>query len=357
MNFTEALRKRAVWRFPRLSSFFPLLALAFCLSATTGRSFTALYVFGDSLSDTGNNPAPAGSYYNGRYSNGALWVEYLSAELGLPYNSTNNFAISGSQTSDLAAQIGGLTGSTNLQSGLFAVLSGGNDFLQNAGLGINDAAWNTVITNAVFNLTNAISQLYTNGAREILWGNLPNLGKTPFLLSISASFASYIGSKVVLFDTAVASAATNVMQRSPGLRIYLVDNFTVLSNVLSAPAVYGFTVTTNDALDDPNLTDKSFNGPGANYVFWDRIHPTTKMHAVTGAAAFSAVGVQLHIAPSGTNFTLSVSNLYPSLPYTIQGSTNLINWTNYIAFTPAATNATMTLTNGPEGKAYYRMAY
>ena len=148
------------------------------------------------------------------------------------------------------------------------------------------------------------------------------------------------------------------MQRSPGLRIYLVDNYALLSNVLSAPALYGFTVTTNeDALDDPNLTDKSFNGPGANYVFWDRIHPTTKMHAVIGAAAFSAVGVQLHIVPSGTNFTLAVGNLYPGLPYTIQSSTNLTSWSNYDAFTATATNTTVALTNGMGGNAFYRVAY
>src|ERR1700720_1020420 len=70
---------------------FTAVLLALCLAATTGYSFTALYAFGDSLSDTGRNPAPGPSYYNGRYSNGPLWVEYLSAQLGLTYNSSNNF--------------------------------------------------------------------------------------------------------------------------------------------------------------------------------------------------------------------------------------------------------------------------
>jgi phospholipase/lecithinase/hemolysin len=95
---------------------FPLVLLVFLLSvATTGYSFTTLYAFGDSVSDTGRNPAgPAQSYFNGRYSNGPLWVEYLSASLGLPYNAANNFAVSGSTTSDLQSQIAGLTASTNL---------------------------------------------------------------------------------------------------------------------------------------------------------------------------------------------------------------------------------------------------
>ena len=94
---------------------FLLFLLAFFLTATSGHAFTALYVFGDSLSDTGRNPAtPPASYYNGRFCNGPLWVEYLSAELGLPYNASDNFAVSGSTTSNLLSQIAGLTPSPNL---------------------------------------------------------------------------------------------------------------------------------------------------------------------------------------------------------------------------------------------------
>ena len=49
--------------------------------------FTQLVIFGDSLSDTGNaNDAlgvasAADGYFNGRFSNGPLWVEYLADQL------------------------------------------------------------------------------------------------------------------------------------------------------------------------------------------------------------------------------------------------------------------------------------
>jgi phospholipase/lecithinase/hemolysin len=60
--------------------------------------FSKVYVFGDSLVDTGNvyiatsadpnDPfptfPPSPPYYNGRHSNGPLWVEVMAAELGLP---------------------------------------------------------------------------------------------------------------------------------------------------------------------------------------------------------------------------------------------------------------------------------
>lgn len=58
------------------------------------------FVFGDSLSDTGNlfqktagllPPSPL--YFNGRFSNGALSVEQLAQSLGLSLSSSTNFAI------------------------------------------------------------------------------------------------------------------------------------------------------------------------------------------------------------------------------------------------------------------------
>lgn len=119
------------------------------LIAGHASTFSALYVFGDSLSDTGRSPAPAGSYYSGRYSNGPLWVEYLSAQLGIPYNSSNNFAVSGSTTSNLLAQVAGLPSSPSLHSALFTVKSGGNDFFDSVGYAYNDAAWGVVVSNAV----------------------------------------------------------------------------------------------------------------------------------------------------------------------------------------------------------------
>jgi thermolabile hemolysin len=335
--------------------------LALCLTAMRGYSYSALYVFGDSLSDTGRNPpAPGTNYYDGRYSNGPLWVEYLSASLGISYNSSNNFAVSGSTTTNLPAQIAGLKGATNLQTALFTLVSGGNDFIANTSTGLySTTLWGIFITNTVDNLTNAIGLLYTNGARNIIVGNLANLAQTPiFIQDDIDGYSNVVVTNVDLFNEAFYTAATNEMQHYSGLRLYLMDNYAGLSNILSAPAAYGFTVTMKGALEDTTLADKSFNGPGADYVFWDSLHPTTKLDALTGAAAFDAVAVQLDISRSGTNFTLVASNLYPTMPYTIQASTNLTSWSNYMAFTAASTNATMTLTNKPGEKGvFYRVSF
>ena len=49
-----------------------------------------------------------------------------------------------------------------------------------------------------------------------------------------------------------------------------------VNGILSHASRYGFTETEIDALADVTLLDKSFDGPGSRYVFWDPIHPTTK---------------------------------------------------------------------------------
>ena len=50
--------------------------------------YSAIYAFGDSLSDVGNvflgtgGAEPAPPYFAGRFSNGPIWLDYLAAQLG-----------------------------------------------------------------------------------------------------------------------------------------------------------------------------------------------------------------------------------------------------------------------------------
>jgi phospholipase/lecithinase/hemolysin len=212
------------------------------------------------------------------------------------------------------------------------------------------------ISNAVLNITNAVATLYTNGAREVLVGNLPNLGQIPDL-SGTGTFTNYIDTKVQFFNGSLETAVTNLMLGCAGLRIYFMNANQEVTNVYYSPATYGFTVVSIGALQDTNLTDKSFNGPGADYLFWDPVHPTTKMHAMVGTLAYSLVGVGLNLAGSAANPNLTVSNLYPGFQYSIQGSTNLVTWTNYETFIAGSTNLNLRVTNGPGQAAYYRVAY
>ncbi|MDZ4862057.1 MAG: SGNH/GDSL hydrolase family protein, partial [Gemmatimonadota bacterium] len=146
-------------------------ALVIALVSAQASAYSALYVFGDSLSDTGNvfaatggtNPPPP--YFNGRFSNGPVWVETLSTNLGLGAVNPSllggkNFAWGGATTggtpppaipgTSLTQQVAGYlvgVGGVADASGLYVVWGGGNDV----------RAGN--ITNSVANISAMITSL------------------------------------------------------------------------------------------------------------------------------------------------------------------------------------------------------
>jgi phospholipase/lecithinase/hemolysin len=78
-------------------------------------AYTALFAFGDSLSDAGNDylidggTDPVSPYYQGHFSNGLTWVEDLSNMLGLgtlrpSLAGGNDFAFGGAETGPTAIE-------------------------------------------------------------------------------------------------------------------------------------------------------------------------------------------------------------------------------------------------------------
>jgi thermolabile hemolysin len=80
---------------------FKLILLVCLYLPTQARSYpySEIYVFGDSLSDTGRLfdtiGIPPTPYFEGHSSNGNLWVEHLAKALDVSYNPKTNFAWAG----------------------------------------------------------------------------------------------------------------------------------------------------------------------------------------------------------------------------------------------------------------------
>jgi phospholipase/lecithinase/hemolysin len=326
-----------------------------CLCLPTLRSsaalpYDALYAFGDSLTDTGREPAPDIGYYMGRYSNGPLWVEYLSQRLGLAYSAANNHAESGAQTDDTFGQVTNFFPSLSITQSSFVVWAGGNDFLQTYDSnGIDDAKWNPQITNSVSHLSNAVVALHAIGARFILVPNQVDLSEVPPTNKTPSEYRDYIRSKVQLFNTLLAQALDRVAADLPDLRLFRVDMFAKFNALLQNAAAYGFTNTEEGALQDFNLFDKRFDGPGRNYVFWDIFHPTTKAHGII-ADWFQAVAAPLNprlnlITNGGTRPDLALTQLHLNATYVLRRSEDLNAWLDVQTFSTLATNLLISLTN------------
>jgi phospholipase/lecithinase/hemolysin len=272
------------------------------LAVTVGasaQSFSSMVVFGDSLSDTGNlfdftdGTIPASPpYFEGRFSNGPVWVEYLASRMGLTPDLVVNFAMGGATTGHtnitvpeapgLLAQIEtfAASGGPADPEALYVVWAGANDFLEDA----SDPE--ATITTAVDNIATAVSTLATLGAHTVVVPNLPALGRTPDaresgdpLLIAGATLLS------IAFNRTLAPTLDR-LEATLGIDLIALDVFALFRAVIADPAAVGLTNVTDRCLS-ADLT--TVCDTPEQYLFWDGRHPTTAAHAILADAAFAAV--------------------------------------------------------------------
>lgn len=207
--------------FVLLSCTLPLKALAV--------GFSQIFVFGDSLSDIGNvfdatGVPPSPPYFQGRFSNGPVWVEYFASNLGLSSKQQTNFAFGGATTGidntgapnlpGLSQQIKDFT-AANLKAdlnALYVVWAGANDYLVNN------------VTNPsvpVTNLTNAVTSIATANAKNIIVINLPDLGKLPGIRGDSQISTEL--STLTAFHNSGLSATLAALSQQLGINIIPFD--------------------------------------------------------------------------------------------------------------------------------------
>jgi phospholipase/lecithinase/hemolysin len=195
------------------------IALSMVVTQTaiaTTLGFQRMFVFGDSLSDTGNllnltgGLVPNQPFYSpGRFSNGDIWVDYLADKLRLSDTNVTNFALGGATTGNnnvglpgvpagLEQQIDTFTGALGGQSAdpnaLYIVWAGSNDYL---------GRFTSNPAEPIANLSDAINTLVASGARNILVPNLPDLGKTPLGRSLDPNTAFALNSLTTQHNKAI----------------------------------------------------------------------------------------------------------------------------------------------------------
>lgn len=296
------------------------VVLAVTVSAHAG-PFSGIFVFGDSLSDTGNlslvtagtkdpQPNPAQPYDAGRFSDGPLWVEGLARGLGLAGQASpyllggNNHAYAGARTGTslsppgVLAQVAGIWGASSVPvagradpDALYVVVGGGND-MRDARIAFqgNSAAdelgRQTAAATAIAGLANAIQYLAASGARHVLIANLPDLGNTPeaALLGLTAASTAASGSFNALVPTLLGLQAF-----FPGLNIELLDMAGIADNVLANAADFG---VTNTSLPCGTFF-YSAGADCAQSLFSDVLHPSALVHGLFAQAALQIYGVPL----------------------------------------------------------------
>jgi phospholipase/lecithinase/hemolysin len=328
--------------------------------------YNSIYAFGFSWTDTRGAWIPTNEFWHGRASNGPLWPEYLSTNLGLAYVEANNYAYAGAQSSDVLSQVSNdLVTPQKPQLSLYCLWAGDGEFVRaiapdgfgNGYLDVtNEVSWKQLVITAILNNSNAVNRLYTKGARTIVIQTQIDFSRFPASLqSFGANIVglSKFSGYISLFNAGFGDAMTAYTQRKPDLRLLFVDMFSKLNDVLAHPSQYGFTKTDIDALGDPSLTDKSFTGPGADYVYWESVHPTSKFHELTAGwhleTLTNSVLEELAVTIAGGSPNIQMNHLQIGREYTLEKSLDLTNWGDVTTFTASAgTNIWQTaLGNGP----------
>ena len=279
----------------------------------TPGGYSGLYIFGDSLTDTGNlyiatsfTQPPAGQpYFNGRFSNGPLWVEGLATGLGYgsaasPYlTGGNNYAYAGARTATsnsppgvLAQEVGIWNPAHSLAdpNALYVVVGGGND-MRDARTAFtttsvaDQAGRQAAAQAAINNLVSGLSFLASKGAKNVLVANLPNLGNTPEAVGLGLQAASSDASARfdALFPSLIASG------QSFGLKMSFLDMagiaFAVRSDALNnGGALYGITNVGTPCAGFTGSTGISCNVS----AFSDALHPSARVHQLFAQGALAA---------------------------------------------------------------------
>jgi len=277
-----------------------------------------MFVFGDSYTTTGFNatsgpqPSAGNPLGNPKYpgntaSDGPNWVDYLTVKYNDSLVLTYNLAYGGATVdSALVAQY--LPTVLSLEEQIqteFVPLYGGQKLatwepsttLFAIFIGINDvgnsyaatASGNTTIYNAILSeYASLVNQLYTSGARNFLFLNVPPVDRSPLTASSGPSAQALEASRIALFNSGVTNLARNLAHEDTQNNVFLYDAHTLFEEALDNPqrfpqtALYRNTTDFCFAYENGTVAMDTFNascGYPVNQYFWlNSLHPTFPMH-------------------------------------------------------------------------------
>jgi len=293
----------------RLLPALALVVAALAAAPASAGPYDTFVVFGDSLSDNGNNAAaglydpgqtitgntyvPSNTYLPGTYSNGPVWASDFAAMIGLPLAPSlvggTDFAFGGATTGTpgpgpggfqfsliaQSTQYLGATGNHASANGLYVIAGGGNDARAAlTAIGGGASIPGTILSTATSFAANVgaiVDALQAAGAQHIIVWDTPNLGLAP---AVAAGGAATVGLATSLASSMNAALAARLAGEA-GVTTF--DIFGLGTQIATNPALFGFT----------NVSDACGAISGANcgqYAYWDGIHPTAAAHRVIADA-------------------------------------------------------------------------
>jgi len=304
-----------------------------------------LIVFGDSTSDNGNLYSITSKmhkviskipeipkvppYYEGRFSNGPIWPDYFGEMFGIE---VKDYAYGGSWAEPLKNSHQMIPFSLGMQVNfylvkgawdthkkdhLYAIWTGANDYLD----GRKDAEEAT--TNAVANIRKEINSLIYYGAKQFMVFGIPDLSTVPKVIMDGPIIQAEVKELSDLHNKKLKSMMASLRQDHPEIKFVFIDIEDRLADVILNPGNYGMKNVTQacyggnyylgnkfiemeainaakaehiDILGNASLRTAYINSKLAergvtpcshpeNYLYWDKVHPTTTSHLMMAQLA------------------------------------------------------------------------
>ncbi len=282
-------------------------------------SISELVIFGDSLSDTGNNalalrpnltetPVPSCAfvgrfpYASGRYADGLIWPDFVAEQLNVRVAPAmaggTNYACGGARLGplrpdwlapadfppSLMTQVHAFLasrGGTAAADAVYIVAGGSNAARDALQAGVASAMRGVDPTFVIRQLAHAcardlqaiLNRLRQAGAAHIVVWTIPDVSRLP---------------AVRLFDgSAIGGRVVSVLNRTLRTRlaqedVTWFDAHAVFQAMWANPSAFGFSNVTEPCASLPNCRP-------AEYLFWDAIHPTSAAHRVVADEILQAI--------------------------------------------------------------------
>lgn len=268
-----------------------------------------VYVFGDSLVDSGNIgfatggaiPSSAVGYYNGRFSNGPNFADALTRRLTGHDQTPSllggaNYAFGGAEFRTSPDIIPDFTSQVDMYllprgnvadpNGLYLITFGGNDLFDLLTGVITTAQFQTESFGAA---AAQLTRLANAGARQFVITGLPDVTLEPRADSQPQPVQDAVQAQIRAFNSIYFQTVSN-LGVALGLDIELFDLNPVFDDLIARPAYYGLPADISQAACIANVPP----GPTPDctgFAFFDTIHPEARVHAILAQGIAERIGV------------------------------------------------------------------
>ncbi|XP_020243025.1 GDSL esterase/lipase At5g55050-like isoform X2 [Asparagus officinalis] len=318
-----------------------LLALLFvtCGCGTAEPQVPAIYVFGDSTMDVGNNnylgtdAVKANFPHNGidyphskptgRFSNAYNGADFVAMNMGFKQSPPPFLALkpkhkypdiySGRVGANFASAGTGILDSTLcvirrikierakylLSKSIFLISAGGNDifdfFVQNPNA--TKPQVNQFLGGMISNYTSHFEALYNLGARKFAIINVPPIGCCPrsrtLPQNLDGSCVEALNNLAKAFNKATPAILNNLSSKLVGLKYSIGSSYDVVNTIITHPQAFGYEEVKSACCgigrfhaEQPCNATAFYCKDRRTHVFWDVLHPTNKTAEIAGLAFY-----------------------------------------------------------------------